>query len=301
MPESQRLGVKLSIIVCTKNRAQAIVPCLEAIAASLALARPIAAEIVVVDSSTDTTSEIVRAWSAGCAFPVNLIYEGRKGIVHARNTGFRAARGDLLVWTDDDCHLDASYVQNALRYDAQDQEPVLRGGRVELGDPADLPLTIKTDPAARRWSSAMRSARHECLGNCLLGCNMMMRRSLLETVGPFDARTDDDIDLVYRCYIAGIPIEYAPDLVVRHYHGRKDPADGYKLFRLYMMQMGALYAKFVFHDVDLCRPVLWDLRNAAKELVGRKNTFLPEIGFSHKHRLYYNAVGALRYLLGRPI
>jgi hypothetical protein len=125
--------------------------------------------------------------------------------------------------------------------------------------------------------------------------------SLFETVGPFDARTDDDIDLVYRCYVASIPIEYAPDLVVLHYHGRKDPARGHKLFRTYMQQMGALYAKFALKDADLCRPLLWDLHNAAKEIVARKNLFLPEIGFSHKQRLYYNAVGAIKYWLRRPV
>ena len=294
--------MKLSVIVCTRNRAQAITPCLDAIASSLAFASPIDAEIVVVDNaSEDSTPDVVRAWSAKCDFPVNLVHEGRKGVCHARNSAIRAARGELLIWTDDDCRLDQSHVRNALSYDKQDAGPVLRGGRVELGDPTDLPLTIKTDSAPRRWSSGMRSARHECLGNCLLGCNMMMRRSVFETVGPFDARTDDDIDLVYRCYVASIPIDYTPDLVVFHYHGRKDPAHGHKLFRTYMLQMGALYAKFVLQDADLCRPIFWDLRNAAKELVARKNLFLPEIGFSHKHRLYYNALGAVKYWLGRPV
>lgn len=296
--------MKPSVIVCTRNRANAITPCLDSIARSLSLVRPIEAEIVVVDNaSRDATSDVVRAWSAHCDFPVNLLYEGRKGIVHARNCGFRGARGELLVWTDDDCRLDESYMRNALRYDAQDREPVLRGGRVELGDSSDLPLTIKTDLTPRRWSIGMRSARHENLGNCLHACNMMMRRSVLETAGPWDERlvTEDDTDLIFRCYLAGITIEYAPDIVVSHYHGRKAPADGFKLFRFYMMQMGALYAKYLPRDPDLCRQFVWDLRNAAKELALGKNTFLPDIGFSHKHRLYYNAIGALKYWRGRPI
>jgi glycosyltransferase involved in cell wall biosynthesis len=294
--------LKLSIVVCTRNGSQTITPCLDSIAISLALARPLDAEIVVIDNaSEDTTADVVRAWSAKCDFPVNLVHERRKGVCNARNAAIRAARGELLIWTDDDCRLDETYVKNALSYGKQDDGLVLRGGRVELGDPTDLPLTIKTDRVPRRWSSGMRSARYECLGNCLLGCNMMMRRSLFETVGLFDALTDDDIDLVYRCYVASIPIEYAPDLVVFHHHGRKDPARGHKLFRTYMQQMGALYAKFVLQDADLCWPVLWDLRNAAKEIVARRNLFLPEIGFSHKQRLYWNAVGALKYWLGQSV
>ena len=138
--------MKLSVIVCTRNRAQAITPCLDSIASSLALAQPVDAEIVVVDNaSEDSTSDVVRARSAKCDFPVNLVHELRMGVCNARNSAIRAARGELLIWTDDDCRLDESYVRNALQDDQQDAEPVLRGGRVELGDPTDLPLTIKSD------------------------------------------------------------------------------------------------------------------------------------------------------------
>jgi hypothetical protein len=37
------------------------------------------------------------------------------------------------------------------------------------------------------------------------------------------------------------------------------------------------------------------VRSATKEIIGGTNAFLPEIGFSHKHRIYYVALGALRY------
>jgi glycosyltransferase involved in cell wall biosynthesis len=294
--------MKLSIVVCTRNRAKAIVPCLDSIASSLALAQPVDAEIVVVDNaSEDETSPVVRSWSAQCGFPVNLVHETRRGVIYARNRAISAARGELLVWTDDDCRLDQSYVSSALRYDAQDAKPVLRGGRVELGDPSDLPLSIHTDLSPRRWNIAMRSARHEPLTRCLAGCNMMMRRSLLETVGPFDERTSDDTDLIFRCYVAGITIEYAPDLIVFHHHGRKDRGDGFNLLRRYSMLLGALYAKFLWREPDLCRPVVWNLRNAAKDLLAGENTFVPEAGFSYKHLHYYTAVGAVKYWLRQRI
>jgi GT2 family glycosyltransferase len=294
--------MQLSVIVCTYNRKDMLIDCLDSVAKSLSHAHPIDAEIVVVDNaSVDGTPTAVEDWSANCAFPVRILIEHRKGPVHARNCGCRAASGTLLVFIDDDCHMDESYVTNALRCDRRNSENVLYGGRVELGDPSDLPLTIKTDLTSRRWNIHMRSARRENLGNCLHGCNMMMRRSLLEKVGPFDAFTDNDIDLVYRCYLAGVTIEYVPDIAVFHYHGRKTAAEGYKVFRVYMMQMGALYAKYLLRAPELCRPILWDLRNASKEIMGEGNTFLPEIGFSHRHRLYYNAIGVLKYWRGQPV
>jgi GT2 family glycosyltransferase len=272
--------MQLSIIVCTYNRKDQLIGCLDSIARSLAYAQPVDAEIVVVDNtSSDGTPAAVGKWAANCAFAVQFLVELRKGPVHARNCGCLVARGELLVFLDDDCYMDEAYVSNGLSCDGRTDEAVLYGGRVELGDPSDLPLTIKTDMTPRRWNIGMRSARHENLGNCLHGCNMMMRRSLLEKVGPFDFFTDNDIDLVYRCYLAGVTIEYVPEIAVFHYHGRKTAADGYQVFRVYMMQIGTLYAKYLL----------------------RAPALLPEIGFSHKHRLYYNAIGALKYWRGRPV
>jgi hypothetical protein len=36
------------------------------------------------------------------------------------------------------------------------------------------------------WSRDMNSARHANLGNCLHGCNVMMRHALLDRIGPYD-------------------------------------------------------------------------------------------------------------------
>jgi glycosyltransferase involved in cell wall biosynthesis len=298
--------MRLSVIVCTRNRARLIGPCLGSIERALSAAAPVEAQIVVVDNgSTDDTAATVAAWAAQASFPVKLEYEPRPGIAGAHNCGFRAATGDLLVCTDDDCRLDANYIRNLLAHDAQDDALVLRGGRVELGDATDLPLTIKADLQPQHWSRVLRSARRENLGNCFHGCNVSMRRALLDRVGLYDdahfSTGAEDTDFIFRCYVAGIAIEYAPDLVVYHYHGRKTPAEGYSLFRNYMIHMGALYAKYLFKDPDLCRQIFWDVRNSVKELMTGHNTFIPAIGFSHRDRLRYNALGALRYWCGRRI
>jgi len=54
--------------------------------------------------------------------------------------------------------LSKDYVNDLLRHDAGDAEPVLRGGRIELGDPTDLPLTIRTTPDRIRWNRRENSA-----------------------------------------------------------------------------------------------------------------------------------------------
>ena len=55
--------------------------------------------------------------------------------------------------------------------------------------------------------------------------------------------------------------------------------------------------KYILNHPNLCRQTYWDLKDVFKEIITRRNTFLPEIGFSHKHKLLCVGRGAFRYLL----
>jgi glycosyltransferase involved in cell wall biosynthesis len=152
--------MRLSVIVATRNRVHTIVGCLASISAAFANAAPLDAEIVVVDNgSRDSTTTVVQQWASGSPYPVRLLQEPEAGLSRAHNRALRAGPGELLAFTDDDCRLSKDYVNDLLRHDAADSEPVLRGGRIELGDPTDLPLTIKTTPERIRWSRRLNSAR----------------------------------------------------------------------------------------------------------------------------------------------
>lgn len=300
--------MKLSVVVCTHNRAYAIIDCLTSLATSIHAARltasePFEAEIVVVDNaSTDNTSDLVRTFAASIDIPVNLQFEPKKGLAVARNCGLRAAKGDAIAFTDDDCRWSVAFVQEWLTHLKAETGPVLRGGRVELGDPTDLKISIRTSLIKKRWSKAMRSARRESLFAALIGANMSMNRAAVDLMGPFDEHLNtrglaasEDIDCIYRAYLAGVTIEYVPDMIVYHFHGRKTLEHGHRQMRNYMIGTGALYAKYIFKDVDLCRPAYWDFRKALKEIVTGGNTFRPEIGFSYRLMMYCLMIGAWRY------
>jgi GT2 family glycosyltransferase len=234
-----------------------------------------------------------------------LEYEPRPGITIAKNRGLRSARGEILVLTDDDCRLQSDYFVELLRLHAGDPAPALRGGRVELGNKADLGLTVKTDTEPRRWDLGSHSARYENLGNCFLGCNLFMKREVYERLGPFDENfgvdgkipAGEDTEYIFRAYAAGLKIEYAPNIVVFHHHGRKTPADARRLWQNYMIGSGGLYAKYLFKRPSLCGQVRWDLRGLSKEVFARRNLFLPEYGFSYASKFRCYLRGASLYLL----
>lgn len=297
--------MQVSVIVCTRDRAYAITACLNSIAASLQNVAPAFAEILVVDNgSTDATSQTVKTWAESCAFPVRLLHEEKKGLSHARNCGMAAAQGALIIFTDDDCRLDLNHIADALRHDAADEEPVLRGGRVELGNSEDLPLSIKTQATPMRWTRQMRSARHENVADAIVGCNMALRKTLAQKIGWFDPRFGagssipggEDTDYIYRAYLADVTLEYVPDMVVYHHHGRKTPDEGNKLMRNYAIGTGALFVKYVTKDMDFCRPLLWDAKHALTELRTRKNVCMPHLNYTYKDKFKHHALGMARYI-----
>ena len=296
--------MKLSVIIATRNRANAISESLDSITASLANAAPIDAEIVVIDNgSRDATSKAVEQWATGCPFPVRLVVEPRAGLSVARNRALRTAQGELLVFTDDDCRLSKEYINELLHYDASDIEPVLRGGSVELGDQTDLPITIRTTKTRQRFNRHTDPATHDSIVGHISGCNMAMRRALVEKLGLFDERfgagskleSGEDSDYLVRAYLEGFTLEYVPDMTVFHYHGRKQKPVGYKLCRGYSIGTGAIYAKYLFRQPKLCVPFYWDVKKSIKEVFSGKNLFFPMIGFSFKHKVAYAALGAVKY------
>lgn len=300
--------MRLSVVVVTRNRAHAIHSCLNSIAASLAQAGLPDAELVIADNgSTDHTAEAIAGWMNTSGIRTVHLFEGRRGKARALNRAVKAATGELLAFTDDDCRLHADHTGDLLRHAVSDTGLVLRGGRVELGDPGDLPFTINTSPTRQRWTRALKSARTDNLAGHIAGCNYTMRRELMERIGPFDESfgpgsrvgSGDDTDTIFRAYRTGAMLEYVPDMAVFHHHGRKTAAAIAELMQRYMVGTSGLYAKHFFHEPNLCRQFWWDTKAALKEIIGGNNTFLPAIGFSHRDKVACSVRGAFRYLFAR--
>ncbi|MEZ2329616.1 glycosyltransferase family 2 protein [Mesorhizobium sp. RCC_202] len=297
---------QVSFIVCTRDRLAVLEACIDSIRAACLAHPAFAAEMVVVDNgSRDGTAKYLSATAESSDIALTAVSEPRPGLAAARNAGVARARGQVLVFVDDDCRLDRGYLVDLERHYASGDKWLIRGGRVEIGDARDLPFTIKRCDTRERLTPAVHP------GGFVLGCNMTMHRDVAARIGPFDERfgaggalrSAEDTDYLVRAMLAGMTVEYVPDMTIFHHHGRRDRMAIDRLHRDYHFGNGALCLKHLRRAPWLLRHFYWAVRSAMREFAGGPR-FEQELRLSHWPIVAMNLAGAAKFvalvLAGRP-
>lgn len=201
------MTVAVSVVVPTYLRPDLLDSCLGALVRQDFTASNF--EIIVTDDavSKQTRAQVGR-WAArvGPNGPCvrYLAVTGAHGPAAARNAGWRAARGEIIAFTDDDCLPDPGWLTAGLA--ALDSHLSGVTGRVVV--PVTEPPTDYERDAANLGRSWFVTA------------NCFYRRSALESVGGFDERFEvawrEDSDLWFRLANRGHMLVAAPDAVVVH-------------------------------------------------------------------------------------
>ncbi|MCU6454534.1 glycosyltransferase family 2 protein [Sphingomonas sp. A2-49] len=289
--------IAVTLLLCTRDRGESLDRTLASI--TRAAARGPAVEAVVVDNgSSDDTPERLSAWRDAQAFAVTLVREPRAGLARARNAGLARARGRIVAMTDDDCVLDAGFFEQVAARFALASAPVVIGGRILLGDPADLPVTIKLE------DHAMVADPGGYPGGFVMGANLAFTRDVVDRIGGFDERfgagarfrAAEDTDFLFRATGCGIPVRYDPYIVVTHHHGRRTANALRRLLAGYAFGDGAVYAKHILRDARIVRAVRTDIGNLVAERRTRAVVF-EQIRFFHAFRCRGIARGFAAYVL----
>lgn len=272
MEGTTRSGV--SIIICTRNRASALAEALNALKVAVPAARGVRVEVLLIDSASgDETPHVLVEWAKSQSFPVTVARAEVPGLSVARNIGIKISRGIVLAMTDDDCRVTPGYVEALLNSFSSKLHPIIVGGRIELGDPADLPITIKTDSAVAFFRGIRMPS------GFIMGANIAMTYAAVEQIGLFDERfgagapliSAEDTDYLVRALLKDIPVIYNPELTVHHFHGRREITEARNLYAGYSFGDGAIFAKYILRHPFVIRTILARILTAIMEIFSSEN------------------------------
>src|SRR3569833_3717564 len=102
--------VKVSLVICTYNRAVYLPNALKSIQQQTA--KPNLFEVVIVDNnSTDNTALVAKEYiDANPGIDCRYCFENKKGLSFARNRGIEEARHEVISYIDDDAILVNTYI-----------------------------------------------------------------------------------------------------------------------------------------------------------------------------------------------
>ncbi len=197
-----------SIIIPTRDRPRQLAACLAALA-QLDYPRD-GFEIVVVDDGSETPV---------VASGARVIRQPNAGPGAARNTGARAASGEFLAFTDDDCAPARDWLRQAVSRLTVNPDHLV-GGRIR---------NSLTTNACAEASQMLVSYLYEYYNTGRHGPsfftsnNMAVGRELFLRVGGFDPAlpraAGEDRELCDRWLQLGYRLIYAPDMLIQHAHG----------------------------------------------------------------------------------
>jgi GT2 family glycosyltransferase len=265
--------MEISVVIATYNRCESLMATLRSLAESQ-IPAGLSWEVIVVDNnSTDQTRAAVECFIDSGQQNVRYLFEPRQGRVFALNTGIREAKGRIIAFTDDDCIVDSQWITSILEEYASDPYLAAIGGRVELYDRRDKPMTVRVS----KQRMLVSSAPFEPCFVPIIGCNMAFKRAVFDEIGYFDPALStgsksgtvaDDVDFLYRAYKNGFKVVYSPNVLVYHNHGRRTDADWASVSRNYARGRGAFYCKHVLRRDDaVIKMAYWETLRVAKNLV----------------------------------
>lgn len=176
-----------TITICTYNRAKVLPYALQsAVNQSL---NPQQYEILVIDNNcTDETQDIVHSFKT--AHPnIRSVGESQQGLSFSRNRAFQEAKGDIIIYVDDDAEMCPQYLENLKKILDEEQEIGAIGGPIEVGWLGPVPPWYEAglDRAFNHlyYGSFRMKLRYPRM---IYGTNMAFPVSLLKKIGGF--RTD---------------------------------------------------------------------------------------------------------------
>ena len=220
--------MRISVIIPTLNRSQTLDRTIASVRGQALSFDQY--EIIIVDNgSTDRTRKLVDSLNVNGSKPLRLIQEPELGLHNARHAGARVAKGEILVFTDDDTSFDRHWLAAYAEAFESHPEMIAAGGPVRpvwgvappqwllnfMGASREFPILSLMEP----YEDFRINAK-----GYFYGVNMAIRRRALFELGGFNPEAFGDVwlgdgesGLNYKLWARAMPVGYVPNAIVYHH------------------------------------------------------------------------------------
>ena len=198
------------------------------------------ARVIVVDQGRRPEIEALSRDLSQRGLAVDYVPSSKTGRSAGLNTGIERVATPYFAITDDDCPVAPDWIAcMGARLRRHPGEIVT--GRAVAGE-GEVQLVIVTSEV----ESVQR--RPSLKFDRMTGANVGMAIDVARRVGPFtedpSMRTAEDVEFAYRALRRGIPIVYAPELVVEHL-GWRGAREREEQYRSYARSHGGVYGWYL--------------------------------------------------------
>ncbi len=174
--------VLISVVVCTYNRCDLLEQVMKTLVIQT-LSRDQFEIIVVDNNSKDGTSKVTDLFIVNNP-ETNIRYalETKQGLSHARNRGWKEAKGEYVSYIDDDCKAPGQWLEVAKQIIDQ-HFPTIFGGPYYAFYSSPKPNWFKDSYGSHTLGD---QAHPMGLDEFVSGGNIFFQKSLLQKIGGFD-------------------------------------------------------------------------------------------------------------------
>jgi len=296
--------VKISVIVCTYNRANLLPELLKKLTEQ-SLSKEEYEVIIVDNASKDNTGEIAGSF-IGKHPNFRYFYESRQGASCSRNRGAKEARGNIVVFLDDDTLPDIDCLkEHAQTYDSV-PDAVSVGGRIELLMPEGrMPETLEPYKMFLGYFSPAKDRFLLQWPTFPIECNFSVRREVGEKFGWFSEKlgrkensliSNDGASFFYEIMVKRrLPVVYNPKAVIEHLVPPERLTKTFILRRTYAQGISdAIFERFFIGPDSL---LYWSKKKLFRKYIqARFKTFMA--GRKKKKDPFFHLCFKMSYFLG---
>ena len=217
----------ITLIICTYNREKYIGPLLESIAKNDYPTTDY--EIVLVDNNcTDNTRQVCELFAmAHPEVVLRYVVEPEQGLSAARNKGIKEAKGEIIIYVDDDALVDSDYIRIYAEHFAAHPDTMAAGGPIEPLYETQEPswMSPYTKALLTAWMNYGDKVREYPKGRYPGGGNAAYRKVVFDKVGLFNTElgrkgslllASEEKDIFDKMKALGMKVLYLPTPVLHH-------------------------------------------------------------------------------------